>query len=70
MLRVWADGAPTGLLARFGRGASFTYGEGTPDNRAISITMPVRTASWNSNYGLNPASLPPNADLTQPAKVA
>lgn len=54
MLRVWADGHPTGLLARFGRGASFTYGEAIPDNRAISITMPVRTASWNSDHGLNP----------------
>jgi serine/threonine-protein kinase HipA len=54
MLRVWADNDPAGVLDRYNRGSSFTYGEGVSEIRAISLIMPVRTASWNSDYGLNP----------------
>jgi serine/threonine-protein kinase HipA len=54
MLRVWADNEQAGLLDRHGRGSAFTYGEGVPETRAISLILPVRTASWNSDFGLNP----------------
>jgi serine/threonine-protein kinase HipA len=54
MLRVWADNQTAGLLDRHRQGAAFTYGEGVPDRRAISLTMPVRTASWITELGLNP----------------
>jgi serine/threonine-protein kinase HipA len=54
MLRVWADNQQAGLLDRHGRGSAFTYGEGVPETRAISLILPVRTASWNSDFGLNP----------------
>jgi serine/threonine-protein kinase HipA len=54
MLRVWADNERAGLLDRHKRGSAFTYGEGVPETRAISLILPVRTASWNSDFGLNP----------------
>jgi serine/threonine-protein kinase HipA len=54
MLRVWADSEQAGLLDRHKRGSAFTYGEGVPETRAISLILPVRTASWNSEFGLNP----------------
>jgi serine/threonine-protein kinase HipA len=54
MLRVWADNDPAGVLDRYNRGSSFTYAEGVPEIRAVSLITPVRTASWNSDYGLNP----------------
>ena len=54
MLRVWADNEHAGILDRYLKGAAFTYSEGVPDARAVSLIMPVRAASWNSEFGLNP----------------
>ncbi len=55
MIKVWAGGAEAGLLDRFaGRGGTFVYAAGVPPARAVSMTMPVRLASWNMSYGLPP----------------
>ncbi|HWK94158.1 MAG TPA: type II toxin-antitoxin system HipA family toxin [Pseudolabrys sp.] len=55
MLRVWTDSRSAGLLDRHGRrGTAFSYQEGTPAPFAVSITMPPRNASWNSDAGLHP----------------
>lgn len=55
MLRVWADRRPVGLLERHGaRGATFVYDRDVRTDGAISLTMPVRTASWNFDFGLLP----------------
>ena len=48
MLRVWADGKPSGILDRNGLGSTFAYSSARMPEQAISLTMPVRTASWNS----------------------
>jgi serine/threonine-protein kinase HipA len=55
MLRVWTDAEPAGLLDRFGeRGGAFAYLPNTAPQRAVSVTMPVRLASWNVPFGLAP----------------
>jgi serine/threonine-protein kinase HipA len=55
MLRVWADREPAGHLDRHGsRGTAFVYDLRAAAARAASITMPVRTASWNTAHGLAP----------------
>jgi len=55
MIKVWTDGAEAGLLDRQGeRGSTFAYLPDTPAARAISVTMPVRLASWSVNFGLLP----------------
>ncbi len=55
MLRVWTDRASAGYLDRFqSRGTTFVYEPTAPAQRAVSITMPVRTASWNVPFGLTP----------------
>ena len=55
MLRVWTDGQHAGLLDRHGpRGTTFVYGPKVAPERAASVTMPVRTASWDASYGLAP----------------
>ena len=54
MLRVWVDGKPVGTLDRFGRGFTFVYDAATNAQLAVSVTMPIRTASWNSANGLPP----------------
>ncbi|TAN21188.1 MAG: type II toxin-antitoxin system HipA family toxin [Acidobacteria bacterium] len=55
MIKVWAGGAEAGLVDRFaGRGGTFVYAAGVPPARAVSVTMPVRLASWNVSYGLPP----------------
>lgn len=55
MLRVWTDRQSAGHLDRHGpRGAAFVYELKLAAERAVSITMPVRTASWNTQYGLAP----------------
>jgi serine/threonine-protein kinase HipA len=55
MLQVWTDSKPAGVLDRHReRGATFAYNPKAAPERAASITMPVRTASWNSTYGLLP----------------
>jgi serine/threonine-protein kinase HipA len=58
MLNVWTDGAESGLLergaGRDGRGSTFAYLPETGARRAVSVTMPVRLASWETRYGLAP----------------
>ncbi|AOG03299.1 type II toxin-antitoxin system HipA family toxin [Bosea sp. RAC05] len=55
MLRVWAGKRPVGLLDRHGaHGATFVYDEKAQPGDAISLTMPVRTASWDHAFGIHP----------------
>ena len=55
MLRVWTDSRHAGFLDRHeGRGATFAYEPELATARAVSVTMPVRLASWNSSQGLLP----------------
>jgi HipA-like protein len=55
MIKVWTDGAEAGLLDRSGqRGTTFLYQPGAPEPRAVSVTMPVRLASWDISYGIAP----------------
>ena len=53
-LRVWINNKPVGRLDKFGRGTTFVYDVGVDPNNAISLTMPVRTASYDSTHGLLP----------------
>lgn len=55
MIRVWADGLDAGFLDRFGeRGSAFAYLPSSQPTSAVSVTMPVRLASWNTPFGLAP----------------
>lgn len=55
MIKVWTDGSEAGLLDRHGgRGSAFAYFPPTPAARGVSVTMPVRLASWNVPFGLHP----------------
>jgi serine/threonine-protein kinase HipA len=55
MLGVWTDRQRAGILDRHGaRGTTFAYDPMVASNRAVSVTMPVRTASWNTSSGLAP----------------
>jgi serine/threonine-protein kinase HipA len=55
MIKVWTDGAEAGLLDRSGdRGSTFLYLPETISARAVSVTMPVRLASWDARFGLVP----------------
>ncbi|MGA2136559.1 MAG: type II toxin-antitoxin system HipA family toxin [Bryobacteraceae bacterium] len=55
MIKVWTDGAEAGLFDRHGaRGSTFAYLPDTAAGRAVSVTMPVRLASWNATFGLLP----------------
>lgn len=55
MIKVWIESAEAGLLDRSGdRGSTFVYLPETEDGRAVSVTMPVRLASWNTSFGLAP----------------
>ncbi len=55
MLRVWTANQPAGMLDRFReRGSAFAYAPDTAAELAVSITMPVRTASWDTDFGLTP----------------
>ncbi len=55
MIRVWTDGGQAGLLDRSGdRGSTFLYLPDTVGARAVSVTMPVRLASWDARFGLPP----------------
>ena len=55
MIKVWTDAADAGRLDRYGeRGSTFAYLAGTPDRRAVSVTMPVRLPSWSVPFGLPP----------------
>ena len=52
--RVWVNERPVGRLDRHGRGTTFVYDAGVPQSDAISLTMPVRTASYDQPIGLLP----------------
>jgi serine/threonine-protein kinase HipA len=55
MIRVWADSQASGVLDRFEpRGSTFSYDRAVDLSLAISLTMPPRTASWNTSVGLAP----------------
>jgi len=55
VIKVWADGAEAGLVDRHGRrGSAFTYLRNVDAARAVSVTMPIRLASWNQDYDLTP----------------
>jgi serine/threonine-protein kinase HipA len=55
MIKVWADGTEAGLIDRHGRrGSAFAYLPDVSSERAVSVTMPVRLASWNLEFGLTP----------------
>ena len=55
MIKVWADGAEAGLLDRSGeRGSTFLYLPETAGARTVSVTMPVRLASWDTRFGVAP----------------
>jgi serine/threonine-protein kinase HipA len=54
-IKVWADGTSAGLLGTNGpRGAAFAYAPEARPSEAVSLTMPVRLASWDSDFGLPP----------------
>lgn len=55
MLRVWVGSKPVGVLDRSGkRGSTFVYDVKADGRDAVSLTMPKRTESWNSEFGLLP----------------
>ena len=55
MIKVWTSGAEAGRLDRFGqRGSAFAYSPDAGAGRAVSLTMPVRLASWGTQFGLAP----------------
>ena len=55
MIKVWTDGTEAGLLDRQPeRGSAFAYLPGTAPPSAVSVSMPVRLASWNTRLGLAP----------------
>jgi serine/threonine-protein kinase HipA len=55
MLRVWVGSKPVGVLDRSGkRGSTFVYDVKADGRDAVSLTMPKRTESWNSQFGLLP----------------
>lgn len=55
MIRAWTDNATAGLLERHGpRGSTFAYQPGADLSRAVSVTMPVRLASWDTPFGVAP----------------
>ncbi len=55
MIRVWTDHKPAGLLDRNGpRGSTFAYVAEPPASLAISVTMPIRLASWDTPVGVAP----------------
>ena len=55
MIKVWTDGTEAGLLDRSGeRGSTFLYLPEIDAARAVSITLPVRLASWDARFGVAP----------------
>lgn len=55
MIRVWTDNSSAGVLDRSRqRGSTFVYGPEVPPTRAVSLTMPVRLASWDTTLGVAP----------------
>lgn len=55
MIRVWTDNTAAGVLDRSQqRGSTFVYRPEVSPARAVSVTMPVRLASWNTPLGVAP----------------
>lgn len=64
MIKIWTDRLPAGVLDRNRLtagtadsrrlGSTFVYEPGTDAGRAVSVTMPVRLASWDTAYGVAP----------------
>ena len=55
MIRVWSDGAESGLVDRLReRGSTFAYTPNVAAERAVSVTMPIRLQSWDTGFGLAP----------------
>lgn len=54
MIRVWSDAQSAGILDRGSSGSTFAYHPDAPRGRAVSVTMPVRVASWDVAFGLTP----------------
>ena len=55
MIRVWSDNKAAGVLDRLGpKGSTFAYDPQALPGRAVSVTMPVRVQSWNTQFGLAP----------------
>lgn len=54
MLTVWVGDRRVGRIGPMGRGMSFVYDAGVARGDAVSLTMPVRLASYDSGFGLLP----------------
>lgn len=55
MIKVWTDAAEAGILDRHNvRGSTFVYQPGVASERAVSVTMNVRTSSYDAQLGLLP----------------
>jgi len=55
MIKVWTGVAEAGRLGRQGpRGTAFAYTPDAQPERAVSLTMPPRLASWDVPFGLAP----------------
>lgn len=55
MIKVWTDGAESGMTDRLRkRGSTFAYTPNIAAERAVSVTMPVRLQSWDTSFGLAP----------------
>lgn len=55
MIKIWTDGLAAGHLDRRGeRGSTFVYTPGVEPDRAVSVTMPVQLASWDTVLGIAP----------------
>jgi serine/threonine-protein kinase HipA len=55
MLKIWTDGRAAGLLDRRGeRGSTFVYRPEAQAGQAVSVTMPVQLASWDTPFGIAP----------------
>ena len=58
MLKVWTDASEAGFLDRnrggSGPGASFAYSPRAAPQRAVSLSMPPRLASYEWEFGLHP----------------
>jgi serine/threonine-protein kinase HipA len=55
MIRVWTDNERAGVLDRLEpRSSTFVYEAGVSAAREVSLTMPLRTSSWDTPYGLAP----------------
>jgi serine/threonine-protein kinase HipA len=55
MIRIWADQQASGVLDRFEpRGSTFSYDRALDPSLAVSLTMPPRSASWDTSSGAAP----------------